>query len=109
MITTLTLPPIARQKSVQSSKNEDQALSFPILSTLCACKTFRRRSHSSNNESLKGRKGFGSGLPLEFVKKIGIKDVTTQVCIAMTQYTKDPKQEVLSSFSSNKVVVGFKD
>ncbi|CAN7023067.1 unnamed protein product [Brassica rapa subsp. trilocularis] len=56
MITTLTLPPIARQKSVQSSKNEDQALSFPILSTLCACKTFRRRLHSSNNESLKGRK-----------------------------------------------------
>ena len=68
-----------------------------------------KRPHSSNNESLKGRKGFGSGLPLEFVKKIGIKDVTTPVCVAMTQYTRDPKQEALSSFISNKVVVGFKD
>ena len=84
-------------------------MSFPILSTLCTCKTFRKRPHSSNNESLKGGKGFGSGVPLEFVKKIGIKDVTTQVCISMTQYTRDHKQEALSSFSSNKVVVGFKD
>ena len=41
--------------------------------------------------------------------KIGMKDVTTQVCIAMTQYTRDHEQEALSSFSSNKVVVGFKD
>ncbi|KAF3518506.1 hypothetical protein DY000_02062976 [Brassica cretica] len=56
----------------------------------------------------KGGKGFGNGVPLEFVKKIGIKDVTTQVCISMTQYTRDHKQEALSSFSSNKVVVGFK-
>ena len=50
----------------------------------------------------------GRGLPLEVVKKIGIKDVTTLVCISMTQYTRDHKQEALSSFSSNKVVVGFK-
>ena len=51
----------------------------------------------------------GRGLPLEVVKKIGIKDVTTQVCISMIQYTMDHEQDALSSFSSNKVVVGFKD
>ena len=50
-----------------------------------------------------------NGVPLEFVKKIGIKDVTTQVCISMTQYIRDHKQEALSLFSSNKVVVGFKN
>ena len=82
---------------------------FPILSTLCTCKVFRKRPHSSNNESSKGGKGFGNGVPLEFVKKIGIKDVTTQVCISMTQYTRDHEQDALSSFCSNKVVVGFKD
>ena len=46
----------------------------------------------------------GRGLPLEVVKKIGIKDVTTQVCISMIQYTRDHEQDALSSFSSNKVV-----
>ena len=51
----------------------------------------------------------GRGLPLEVVKKIGIKDVTTQVCISMIQYTRDHEQDALSSFGSNKVVVGFKD
>ena len=51
----------------------------------------------------------GRGLPLEVVKKIGINDVTTQACISMIQYTRDHEQDALSSFSSNKVVVGFKD
>ena len=46
--------------------------------------------------------GFGSGVPLEFVMKIGKKDGTTQVCISMTEYTRDHMQETLKQELASK-------